>query len=233
MAEAQQEVRPTPPYIPYKTLINSLEVFETHGLPPQIDRGIWKTQPGGTQGLIFAAYKFLGLVQDSGQPTERLATLVKEKNDRPAQIDKLLRAAYPEILGKYELAKMTSKMLDDEIEKAYNVQGDVKRKAITFFLQAAKAAQMPLSGFLESQVRVVRRARKNGAKKESSDRQSETFTAEEDSLDPQRTIMPIPLGPNRTVRLELPADWNATKDLSRLLKMMKLSLTEGDDVEVD
>lgn len=230
--ESQSEVRSTPPYLPYKTVINSLEVFETHGLPPQIDRGIWKTQPGGTQGLILAAYKFLGLVHDSGLPTDRLGILVKDKLGRPAQVEKMLRAAYPEILSKHELSKMTVKMLEDEFEKAYSVQGETKRKGITFFLQAAKGAQIPLSGFLESQVRVVRRAKKNGAKKEPFRAATEEPTLPEDQLDSTRIIMPIPLGPGRTVRLEMPPDWNAAKDLSRLLKMLKLSLSEG-DVEVD
>jgi len=230
--ESQSEVRPTPPYLPYKTVINSLEVFETHGLPPQIDRGIWKTQPGGTQGLILAAYKFLGLVQDSGVPTALLGALVKDKVGRPAQVEKLLRAAYPEILEKHDLSKMTAKMLDDEFEKAYSVQGETKRKGITFFLQAAKGASIPLSGFLESQVRVVRRPKKNGAKKDPSRGGSEEQFQAEELLDSKRTIMPIPLGPNRTVRLELPSDWDAAKDLSRLLKMLKLSLSD-EDVEVD
>ena len=231
-SDPQSAVRPTPPYIPYKTIINSLEVFETHGLPPQIDRGIWKTQPGGTQGLILAAYKFLDLVQDSGLPTERLGLLVKDKLGRPAQVEKMLRAAYHEILGKHELSKMTVKMLEDEFEAAYSVQGETKRKGITFFLQAAKGAQIPLSGFLESQVRVVRRAKKNGAKKESSRAPTDETPHPEDQLDPTRIVMPIPLGPGRTVRLEMPPDWDAKKDLSRLLKMLKLSLSEG-DVEVD
>ena len=230
MADAQERVRPTPPYIAYRTFINSLDVFENHGLPPQIDRGIWKTQPGGVQGLIFAAYRFLGLVEDSGTPTERLRELLKDKAHRPAQIEKLLRAAYPEILGNYDLAKMTPKMLEDEFEASYSVQGETKRKGITFLLQAAKGAQMPLSGFLESQVRVVRRARRNGTKKESQERETETIMRAKDSFDSGR-VMPIPLGPARIVRLELPEDWDAEKDLSRLLKMLKLSLSEG-DVEV-
>lgn len=134
----------------------------------------------------------------------------------------------PEIIGKNDLAKMTPKMLEDEFEAAYAVQGDTKRKGITFLLQAAKGAQMPLSGFLESQVRVVRRSRKNGTKRE--DRQGESPSSQDRIMDSER-IMPIPLGPGRLVRLELPEDWDATKDLSRLLKMLKLSLSE-EDVEV-
>jgi hypothetical protein len=230
MAESEQEkVRTTPPYIPYKTFISSLDVFETHGLPPQIDRGIWKTQPGGVQGLIFGAYKFLGLIDDNGKPTERLAVLVKDKEHRPAQVETLLKSAFTEIFSKHELAKMTPKMLEDEFESAYAVQGDTKRKGITFLLQAAKGAQIPLSGFLESQVRVVRKARRAVGKKDTQERTVGDVDQAE-VLDSER-IMPIPLGPGRIVRLELPEDWSAEKDLNRLLKMLKLSLSE-EDVEV-
>lgn len=222
-----EQARATPPYIPYKTFVNSLDVFETHGLPPQIDRGIWKTQPGGVQGLIFAAYKFLELIDDGGKPTSRLASLVKDKEHRPAQVEQMIRNAYPEILSKHDLSKTTPKMLEDEFESAYGVQGDTKRKGITFFLQASKGAQIPLSGFLESQVRVVRKARRN-SKKEAQERTEDTD--QNDVLEGEN-IMPIPLGPGRIVRLELPADWSAEKDLNRLLKMLKLSLSE-EDVEV-
>ena len=229
MTESNQEsVRSTPPYIPYKTFISSLDVFEAHGLPPQIDRGIWKTQPGGVQGLIFASYKFLDLIDDNGKPTDRLGVLVKDKEHRSSHIEKLLRSAYPEILGKHELAKMTPKMLEDEFEKAYAVQGETKRKGITFFLQAAKGGQIPLSGFLESQVRVVRKAKRNGSKKEAQER---TEDADQSGVLDGENIMPIPLGPGRIVRLELPSDWSGEKDLNRLLKMLKLSLSE-EDVEV-
>jgi hypothetical protein len=230
MAEDQDKTRPTPPYIAYKTFTNSLDVFEAHGLPPQIDRGIWKTQPGGIQGLILAAYKFLGLVQDSGRPSDRLATLVKDKEHRAAQIEQLLRSAYPEIIGKHDLSKMTPRMLEDEFEAAYAIQGDTKRKGITFLLQAAKSAQMPLSGFLESQVRIVRRSKRNGARKDVPERQTEAHMQPKDVLHTER-VMPIPLGPGRIVRLEMPEDWDSAKDLSRLLKMLKLSLSEG-EVEV-
>ncbi len=223
-----EQVRPTPPYIPYRTFINSLDVFEAHGLPPQIDRRIWKTQPSGVQGLIFAAYKFLGLIEESGKPSDRLAGLVKDKEHRVSQVEKLLRSAYPEILGKHDLAKMTPKMLEDEFERAYAVQGDTKRKGITFLLQAAKGAQIPLSGFLESQVRIVRKSRRFTSKRETTERDPESGL----ESDGESTVVPIPLAPGRIVRIELPGDWDANKDLGRLLKLLRLSLST-EDVELE
>lgn len=43
----------------------------------------------------------------------------------------------------------------------------------------------------------------------------------------QGRILPIPLGIGRLVNIELPEDWNA-KDLPKLLKMLELSLGDGE-----
>lgn len=50
-------------------------------------------------------------------------------------------------------------------------------------------------------------------------------TAEE-----ERTI-PIPLGVGRLVRVELPGDWDAAKDLPKLVKMLQLSLGDGEETK--
>ena len=45
-------------------------------------------------------------------------------------------------------------------------------------------------------------------------------------------VMPIPLGRGRLVKIELPSDWDSAKDLSRLLKILRLSLSDS-DIEED
>ena len=44
-------------------------------------------------------------------------------------------------------------------------------------------------------------------------------------------VIPIPLGVGRLAEVRLPEDWNSVKDLSRLLKMLELSLSEDLDKE--
>lgn len=46
----------------------------------------------------------------------------------------------------------------------------------------------------------------------------------------ERTV-PIPLGVGRLVRIELPEDWDAAKDLPKLVKMLQLSLGDGEDTK--
>src|SRR5260370_11554944 len=104
------------------------------------------------QGLIMNAYRFFHLVDIHNKPTPEFQQLVKSKNEeRKKQINILVAIGYPEIMGN-DLATMTPKILDDLIE-AYNVGGATKKKAITFFLQAAKFADIALSSFLTEKIR--------------------------------------------------------------------------------
>ena len=142
----------TPPYLPYKTLIGSLENLG-QGVPPKIDRSIWKNQPGSVQSQILSAYKFLGLIDDSTNPTPVLRKLVEHRASPASVLKPLIEERFSDVL-KHDLATMTTAMLNSEFETVYGVDGDVKKKATRFFIQAAKANGMTLSKFLLDQTRV-------------------------------------------------------------------------------
>jgi hypothetical protein len=154
----------TPPYLPYKTLISSLENLG-QGVPPKIDRSIWKNQPGSVQSQILSAYKFLGLIDDLTNPTPVLKKLVEHRSSPSGILKPLIEERFPEVL-KHDLATMTTAMLNTEFETAYGVEGDVKKKATRFFLQAAKANGMTLSKFLLDQTRTSSGPRKKRAKRD-------------------------------------------------------------------
>jgi hypothetical protein len=140
------------PYLPFKTFLNSLDTF-THGIPPKLDRTVWKSQAGLVQGLIMNTYRFFGLVDDQDNSTEWLELMVKKPEARPATMRDLILAQYDSIMDQHDLTKMTQKMLEDEFEKHYSATGTTKQKAITFFLKAVKFADMALSPFLMNQIR--------------------------------------------------------------------------------
>jgi hypothetical protein len=140
------------PYLPFKTLLNSLDTF-IQGIPPKLDRTVWKSHAGLMQGLIMNAYRFLGLVDDQDYSTEWLEMLVKKPEERPTTMRTLILAQYEPILDNHDLTKMTQKMLEDEFEKHFSATGTTKQKAITFFLKAAKYGDMALSPFLINQIR--------------------------------------------------------------------------------
>jgi hypothetical protein len=137
-------------YLPFRTFIGAIESLE-HGIPKKIDRTIWPSQSGVVQGQILMALRFFHLVDENDYPTTMLHQLVEEKDKRKDNLRTLLNVSYGEIIG-HDLTKMTPKMLDDLMDK-YNVSGDTKRKAVTFFLRTAKFAEVPMHPLLSSQVR--------------------------------------------------------------------------------
>ncbi len=159
----EDSVRQSAPYLPFRTFLNALEALN-HGVPPLIDRGIWRTQPGGVQGQIMGSLRFFGLIDDSNKPTQNLLRLIEKKEHRQAAIRALLEWGYADLV-KGDITKMTAKMLEDGIEQ-YGVSGETRKKAVTFFLQAARYADMPLSPYLQSQIRATpstRRRKRNPA----------------------------------------------------------------------
>jgi hypothetical protein len=155
----------TPPYLPYKTLLSSLDNLG-QGVPPKIDRSIWKNQPGSVQSQILSAYKFLGLIDDLTNPTLTLRKLVEHRASPASVLKPLIEERFSEVL-KHDLATMTTAMLNTEFQTVYGVDGDVKKKATRFFLQAAKANGMTLSKFLLDQTRVSTGPRKKRVKRDA------------------------------------------------------------------
>jgi hypothetical protein len=157
-----EEVKAAAPYLPFKTFLSSLEPF-SQVVPPKIDRTIWR-QSGLTQSQIMGAYRFFNLIDDNDRPTTALHRLIDNKEKRPQELKTLLNAYYGDVLA-HDLKKMTPKMLDELIEQ-YGISGATKKKAITFFLQAAKYSGMELSSFLSvrntSGTRRRRSAKKEG-----------------------------------------------------------------------
>jgi hypothetical protein len=161
------EEKLVPPYLPYKTLISSLENLG-QGIPPKIDRSIWKNQPGSVQSQILSAYKFLGLIDVQSNPTPLLKKLVENRTTPTEIVRPLLEDRYSGVL-KHDLGTMTTTMLNNEFETVFGIDGETKKKTIRFFLQAAKANGMTLSKFLLDQTRVSTGTRKKRAKRDSGE----------------------------------------------------------------
>jgi hypothetical protein len=152
-------------YTSFKTFLSVIETLG-QGIPKRIDRTMWRTQSGVIQSQIMMALRFFSLVDEEDRPTPVLHRLVDAPSDkRPEQIGALLRYAYHDII-EHDLTKMTPKMLDEAMEN-YHVNGDTKRKAVTFFLQAARFAELPmhplLSGAIRNSSPRKRRSRRDGA----------------------------------------------------------------------
>jgi hypothetical protein len=142
-----------PPYLPLKTFFNALDSLK-EGVPKKIDRGIWIRQSGANQAQIMIALRFFDLLDNSDSPTlPLLEQLAKADEAQRKKLFKPLVEKHYQSIISHDLTKMTPKMLDEAME-GFGVNGDTRRKAITFFLQAAKYLELPLSPFLTEKTHV-------------------------------------------------------------------------------
>jgi hypothetical protein len=152
------------PYLPFKTFLGALDAL-SYGVPPIIDRSIWRTQPGGVQGQIMGALRFFNLIDDNNKPTENLRRLIEKPEHRGKAVRALLEWSYADLM-KGDLTKMTAKMLEDGMEQ-YGVSGETKKKAVTFFLQAARYGDLALSPYLQAQIRATPGTRRKRIRREN------------------------------------------------------------------
>lgn len=154
----------TPAYVPFKTFVAALDSFKSF-LPDRIDPTMWPSYSGGIKSQLMGALKFLGLIYDSGIPTDLLKELVHaEAQQRPVVFRKALSNGYTSLM-QLDLTKATPGSFDAEMRK-FGQEGDTHRKAASFFLQAAKYAGVPLSPLLtkKGSLSGSRRKRPGGTK---------------------------------------------------------------------
>ena len=150
--EATSTSKRMPPYLAFRTFLNSLDAL-SQGIPPKLDRTFWRNQSGINQGLIMNAYRYFYLVDQNDASTEYLAALVQRPEKRPATLKKMIEDQYMFVLQKSDITKATMRILEEAFGEVYPVTGATRQKAITFFLKAAKFADMPLSPYLLTQLR--------------------------------------------------------------------------------
>lgn len=180
-------------YLPFRTFTSSVDALE-HGIPKQIDRTIWRNQAGTVQSQILMALRFLGFVDGSDCPTQLLHDYVEQKEHREQTMARVIKTAYAEVV-KHDLTKMTPKMLDDSFD-SLGVSGDTKRKAVTFFLKAAKFADIPMHPLLAAQVRNTGPRGKRKADRKISDDATTTIKVT------TRTPSGVQASNTRSVRLK-------------------------------
>lgn len=134
-----------PPYISFSQLENVLERMRNESVPARVDRSYLGSWSGSAQAQFLKAARSLELLDEHGRPTDTLKRLVSEPDERPDIVGTLLRAKYPEALALGQDA--TQSQLDEVFRNYSGISGSTTRKAITFYLHAAKFAGIPLSPF--------------------------------------------------------------------------------------
>jgi len=138
------------PYVPFRTFLTAIETLE-RGCPNQLDRSVWPSYSGAIQGQLLGAFRFLGLMDENQFPTPELRELIARKDNRRALLRRLLETSYADMI-RLDLSRASPRQLDDAMRQ-YGLNGATHRKAVSFFLQAAQYAGLPLSALLRAKIR--------------------------------------------------------------------------------
>ena len=153
LGESQTESNSgSPPYLPYLTFKNFVAWLETDGIPIRFDRSAWEKKYSGSTGpQLLSGLRFLGLL-DGEAPTEKLEKLVDAQGEeRNEVLGEILKASYDTIDFSL-LSRATPNMLREALSE-YGIAGDTVRKAESFFVNAAKDIDIPMSSNLRKLAR--------------------------------------------------------------------------------
>jgi hypothetical protein len=164
----------TPPYISYRTFLTLLNEMKTNDIPPQVDRSVLKRFAGGLQSQLLMGLRSLALIDDKNRPTTRLSEIVEayETERFKPEMARLLADTYPYVFA-LDLKTATPAMFAEAFKSAIGAKEDVLRKCRTFFLHAAKDADVPLGPRISTAQ--FPRPNRNGA-----GRRTKTMRAEND-----------------------------------------------------
>lgn len=130
-----------PTYMAYATFEGILDQLKANGIPDLIDRSVLSNKSGGDQSQFLRAAENFKLIDSEKAPTERMRQLVHAE-DRGPLLGEILRESYPGVVALGTGA--TSAMLEEEFRK-FGIEGETVRKAITFYLNAARQTDIELS----------------------------------------------------------------------------------------
>ena len=149
-----ENTKPVVAYVPFKTFLTALESLE-RALPNQIDRSLWPSYSGAIQGQLLGALRFLGLMDGTNCPSAELREMVARREVRKAVLRRVLEMRYAPLI-ELDLTRTSPRQLEEAMRQ-YGLNGATHKKALSFFLQAATYAEVPLSALLRETTRGTHR----------------------------------------------------------------------------
>ncbi len=141
----------SPPYVSYKSFTTLIEDLKNQGVPARLDRSYWGEKFSGSTGTqLMSALRFLELVDANGLPSPTLKELVKTKpNERGEILKKISHNSFMFLKStSFEAESATYSQLEEVFKEEYNVDKDVARKCIKFFVGIVVDAGIPLSPYI-------------------------------------------------------------------------------------
>ena len=135
-------------YVPWSTFQSAVERFATEGLPGRIDRSLFPNLSGAVQYQLIAALKFLGLLTENDEPSEKLREMsVQDESVRKEVIRKVFEQSYSDLFA-LDLMKATPAQLNEKIADSYGLKGTTRTKAVRFFLAGIKYLEIEVAPIL-------------------------------------------------------------------------------------
>lgn len=186
----------SPPYTAYQSIKTLSRDLKANGLPSRIDRSILRNFSGSVGGQVLTALKFLGLINGDSRPTEKMTALVKsyDTDTWPGALARVIREAYEPIFS-LDLEKATPSEFNECFKKAFPAPDAVLRKCITFFLNAARDAQIPVSDYImkNKKPRMAAAKKRSAKPAQKKDVESQRRNKDPDENPPLSDKSPKPL----------------------------------------
>ena len=132
----------------FQTFWKFVEDLSARPLPPQIDRSIMNSKSGTDQANLMSALSGFGLIGADQRVEPALRDLaVSDDATRRERLATLIQKYYPEQVIVAE-QNGTEQQLHQTFRESFNLESaDTRRKAVTFYLHAARTAGMTLSEY--------------------------------------------------------------------------------------
>ena len=142
-----------PPYISFTTFRSLRSWLREEGVPLRFDRSFWQVKFSGSNGTqLVAAMRFLRLLVDDS-PTKALDTMVNSTIEEWRMILRVILTESYVIVPFEELPRATPAMVRQWFSN-YPIDGHTLRKAISFFVNAAKEADIPMSNAVAKMAKI-------------------------------------------------------------------------------
>jgi len=139
MSDSTKKV--TPAYTTYKSFSNLIKDLKKDGVPPHITRSVVKGSNSG-KAMMTVSLKALDLIDEDTVPKDKLARLVNSGDDYSTELNIVLQEAYSFLFDdSIDLSNTTTEKVAEKFKTA-GAAGSTVTKCMSFFLAAAKAAEI-------------------------------------------------------------------------------------------
>lgn len=143
MTQAPLDTDFAPPYMSFETFRNFVQRLNPQAMPPRIDRSMMVGMAGGTQTALMQVLKQFELIGEYNEVRDPLLRMSRDDDSFVDELREILERFYGEQLAIGRQQGTPAQLAESFSDSGYS--GSTLRKAITFFLHAAKAADVSVS----------------------------------------------------------------------------------------